>query len=447
MKMNSLTILSLFTAVFFPSFCLAQEARVEASTEKIDTLSGSFSDASAIFSSDGEEDYVKSTVFTLGYEGALSEHGMVKNRNSFRVEYAKFFWESFYFSLDTKLNAYWAKDYQANGRGKKIHFDTNTQAAFLQYSTPGGSTSIRAGMQRLIWGESEGGAITDIVSPRNGVDLFFIPLDESRISQFMVNADYFSSIGDWSAFFIPSPKMNKSPDRSSIYYVDPFDGQARVYHEPNKEHDYEYGMTWKKTLGRSDVTFMTARLMDNDYFYRGNGIDGAGALQVSRFKQRLSMFGTTFNYVTDRYLLKGEIALKSPKVFNDANMQVIRRDVVDSSIGLTYSLKQSDTIGFELVNSYVNNWDERIINTQRNMSSVVLNTYFESSDGLSSISWLTTYSWPHSSVLSSARMSHKWSDNLTLGFDIHLIVSPASNSSLYYWRDHSQIVFRGDYKF
>lgn len=447
MKINNLVILSLFTTVFFPSFCLALEEGVEVSTELFEPQQSSSSDNTDIFANDEGDDYVKSTVFTLGYEGALSKNGIVKNRNSFRVEFSKFFWDSFYFSLDTKLNAYWAKDYQADGHDRKIRFDTNTQAAFLQYSTSGGNTSIRAGMQRLIWGESEGGAITDIVSPRNGADLFFIPLDESRISQFMVNADYFSPMGDWSAFFIPSPEMNEYPDRYSIYYIDPFDGQARVHDVPNDGHEYEYGMMWKKTFGRSDISFMTARLMDNDYFYRASGVDSAGKLQVSRFQQRMSMFGTTFNYVTDNYLLKGEIALKSPRVFNDANMQVIKRDVIDSSIGLTYSLKQSDTIGFELVNSYVNNWNDNIINTQRNTSSVVLNTYFESSDGLSSINWLTTYSWPHSSLLSSARMSHKWSDNLTLGFDVHLIVSPASNSALYSYREQSQIVFRGDYKF
>ena len=106
---------------------------------------------------------------------------VVNNRSSIRLEYAKSIGTYFFVQLDTKINLYWADDHRAQADDADYLPEGNTKEAFLQSSF--GNTSIKAGYQVLIWGESELGAITDIVSPRDSSEFLFIPLEESRIGQ------------------------------------------------------------------------------------------------------------------------------------------------------------------------------------------------------------------------------------------------------------------------
>lgn len=418
--------------------------------QDIDLSNPEVSDPIGPFSKDEPNTASKAVRFTLGHEGSFrtrGEQGVVNNRSWFRIEYSKFFLNSFFVQIDSKLNGFWHNDHRAKAEGKRILFETNTQEAFLQYSGVGAQTSVKAGVQRLIWGESEAGAITDEVSPRNYSELFFIPLEESRIGQFMLNLDHFSANGDWSLFFVPEPKMNKYPLIGTAYYVDPFNGLADIRDEPYGKKRYEYGMRWKKTLGKSDISFMAASLMDNDYIFRMDGVTNAGRLLISRIRQRFALTGTTFNYTEGKFLVKGEMALKSTKGFNDAAFHIIEKDVIDSSLGVTYSLGQSDTTGLEFVNSHVNDWSDRIVSVRQNSNSFVLNTNLFFLSDMLSVNWLLIYSQPYTSYQSSIRTSYKWSDNTIFSLDAHFIAAPDENSSLRPYRDQSQIVLRAQYQF
>lgn len=385
--------------------------------------------------------------FTLGHEAsvrAAGERDIISNRSSLRLEYSRFFLDSFFVQFDSKLNGFWNNDHRARAHDRRA--EVHTQEAFLQYGASGGATSLKAGVQRLIWGESEGGAITDVVSPRNFREAFVIPLEEARVGQFMLNVDHFSTLGDWSFFYIPRPKFNKYPAKGTAYFIEPFDSNAEIRDEPpGKRH--EYGMRWKKTFGKSDISFMAASLLDNDYVYRADGIAGMDGMVISRTAQRFTMAGMTFNYAAGQFLVKGEVALKSPKAFNDARFQLVENDMVDSSLGVTYSMGQSNTVGVELVNSHVRNWSEQIVGPRRNTSSVVLNTNLFFLSETLSVNWLLIYNRPFTSYQSSIRTSYKWTDNLTFGVDIHAIDAPDRNSPLRPYRDMDQVAFKLHYAF
>jgi hypothetical protein len=192
---------------------------------------------------------------------------------------------------------------------------------------------------------------------------------------------------------------------------------------------------------------MAADLIDNDYAYRLDGTTGSDPLQISRLQQRFTMVGGAFNYAKGKYLFKGEIAYKSPKAFNDASYQIIERDVLDSALGLSYSLGQSNSIGFEFVNRYVQDWSREIVGTPRSTNSLVLNTnlFFLNEDLM--VNWLMIYEWPFTSYTSSLRTSYKWTDNLTTNVDIHVVDVPSARSPLYLFRDEDQIVLRLQYQF
>jgi hypothetical protein len=387
--------------------------------------------------------------FTTGQENSFrtqQDRGLVYNRSWFRIEFSKLFSDSFFVQFDSKLNAYWQSDHRAKAQNKDVVFESLTPEAFVQYSAPGGNTSIKVGWQRLIWGESQAGAITDEVSPRNYQELFFIPLEESRIGQLMLTLDHFSALGNGTFFFVPRPKFNEYPKPGTAYYYDPFNGLADIHDAPNRS-PYELGTRWKKTFGQSDISFMAASLMDNDYVYRLDGITKAGRWGVSRLQQRFDMAGVTFNYSKGKYLLTGEVAYKSPKDFNDINYQIVKDDVVATSLGVTYSLGRSNTIGLEVVNNHIRGWNERIIGVARDTTSLVLNAnLLFLSDNLS-VNWLTVYTQPFTSYQSSIRTSYKWSDNVTFSLDTHFLGVPNKISPLYPNRGQGQMAFRVQFQF
>lgn len=373
--------------------------------------------------------------------------GIVNNRSSFRVEYSNYFWDAFFVRLDSKENLFWNNDHRAKAEQETYLFENITPEAFVQYSGAGSSISVTAGLQKLIWGESEGGVITDVVSPRNFSELFFIPLEESRLGQFMLSTDYFSSYGDWTVFYVPRAKFNKMPEPGTAYYIDPFGGAAEVQDNISDGNRYEYGARWKKTFGRSDVSVMAANLIDNDYAFQRKGASDAGQPVIARVEQRLTMTGVAFNYVVGDFLFKGEMGLKSPKAFNNSDFSLIERDVIDSALGFTYSLGGSNSLGVEFVNSHIVDWSEEIESAPQDANSMVMDmTLYFLNDTLG-INWLNIYQRPFESLTSSLRTSYDWSDNLTFSFDVHVIDVDDARSELYPQRDQDQLFLGIQYKF
>ena len=64
--------------------------------------------------------------------------------------------------------------------------------------------------------------------------------------------------GQWTGFFVPRPSYNKYPDKKSEYDIPgAFDASEpeRRWDDPD---DYEYGIRWQHTFGKSDVLRSTA---------------------------------------------------------------------------------------------------------------------------------------------------------------------------------------------
>ncbi|MBU2510349.1 hypothetical protein KJ966_03390 [bacterium] len=386
--------------------------------------------------------------FTLRHEVSYKTEdpdGINNNRTSFRLEYSKFFLNNFFLQFDSKLSAFWSNDHRAEAENEEALFETSSKEAFLQASFS--DTSIKAGVQILIWGESDGGAITDVISPRDYSELFFISLEESRIGQPIVIIDQFSTIGDWSFFFIPDPGFNEYPEKGTAYYYDPFAGLAVYQDVTSDEELFEYGLRWKKTFGKSDVGIMAASLIDNDYAYRLDGYTNSGKLLFTKIKQRYTMAGITFNYATGNFLLKGEIGKKLPKAFNNGAYQIIEKDVVDTALGLEYSPGGDYTLSLEAVNNHVIDWNDDIQTVPEDSNSLVVvwSKSFFNED--LSVNWMTSYSEPYTSYMHSLRTSYNWNDNITLFFDAFYPDIKKEESNMWVYRDQKQLVFKLQFQF
>lgn len=386
--------------------------------------------------------------FTLKQEVAspMNKFDLTNNRTSFRVEYEKYFLENFYVHLDAIKTVFWDRDHRSKGRGVN-HFDESTiREAYLQFSK--GNTSVKLGNQIMIWGESDAGAITDVIAPRNLSELFFISLEESRISQFMLTVDQFTRVGDWSFFYVPDSQYNEYPEPGTAYYIDPFEGFAVTRGIDTKKS--EYGLRWKKTFGNSDIGVMAARLIDNDYALRQYGIDSDGRLLLTREAQRFDMVGFTFNYVTGALLFSGEVAKKSPRAFIDpSTLQIVNKNAVDTSFRMEYSLGNSGThsVSLEAVNKHIQDWDARISPTPRDTNSLVFgwtNSFFN--ENLTA-NLLSVYNDTYTSLQHSLFLTYKVNGRVSLSLDaFHLSVKDLRNE-LFRFRNGNNAIFRVLYQF
>jgi hypothetical protein len=364
---------------------------------------------------------------------------IMNNRSSLRLEYAKLFGDTFFVQVDTKVNVYWGDDHRS--REEDLRLETNTREAFLQMSF--GNTSFKLGRQILIWGESDGGAITDVISPRDYSELFFIPLEESRIGQPLLVIDQFTDIGDWSLFYIPEPEFNQYPAEGTGYYYDPLAGQAELLTDSYKQSKAEYGLRWKKTFGKSDVALMGANLLENDYVYRLDGFSlTSGKSLFTKTRQRFSMVGLAFNYARGNFLYKGEIAQKSDRSFNDASYQIIKKNVRDTAIGFEYTSGSSYTMSLEAVNSHVGDWEDTLQGTPENTDSIVFVWSKDFFNDDLSFSWMSSYSTPYESVFHSLRTSYKLNDNVTFEFDAFHPDIRSSGGAYWIYRDQKQLALR-----
>lgn len=361
---------------------------------------------------------------------------VVNNRSSVRLEYSKPLTSNLYLRLDTKLNLHWSNDHRAKAKDEDVFRELVTREAYLQSSF--GNTSFRLGYQILPWGVSEGGAITDEVSPRNSAEFFFISLEESRVGQPMLAMDHFGDSGQWTAFFVPRPGYNKYPDRGSEYDIPgAFDRNA-----PNDDWGnagtYEFGARWKRSFGKSDISLMAARLIDNDYLVR---------------QQRFQMYGLTANVAIDNVLLRAEVALKQPRAFfarppGSSDLSIVESDQFDSSFGFDYSPGgRALTYSAEVVWSRLLDWRNHIVGREQDEYSLVgsvSNRFFN--DDLT-LSWLSIYTKPYTSFQHRFLSSYLIDDNSTVYFELFYPDERDERSGAWPYRDQKQFVIRYQYQF
>jgi hypothetical protein len=428
-----------------------------------ETASQAFEEESVIFEEDAEDDtfdreaeqqteggkpsvlslLLSTARFTLKHETFYKitrPDGIKSNRTSLRLEYSRSIGPHFFVQLDTKQTLFWGDDHRAKAQEKKMTTENFTREAFCQASFA--DTSIKAGVQILIWGESEGGAITDVISPRDYSEAFFISLEASRIGQPMILIDQFTPLGDVSAFFIPDPEFNDYPEDNTAYHYDEFIDPVRYRDESSGTPDYEFGGRWKKTFGQSDVALMAASLIENDYIHRLNEIDTDGAMILTKKKERFTLAGLTFNHVRGNFLYKGEIGMKFPQHFNNADLQVEKTDVLDAAIGLEYSPGGAYTLGLELVNRHVMDWDSDLAGVHENATSVVLLWEKDFLNEIFSLSWLSIYTTPDEGYLHTLRTTYKWSDHLCLKFEAFYPHVSDPENTLWVYRDQKQVAMK-----
>lgn len=370
---------------------------------------------------------------------------LIKNRLAFRVEYSKFLFNNFFLQLDTKFFTFLEGDARSrpinffindNERRREVAFGSITRNAYMQYSF--GLTSIKVGIQTLAWGESDFAAVVDEINPFDFRDPLNLNIDELRLGQFMVALNVYSSIGNWSGFFVPDARFNLFPEEGTRFFVDPFAGRNVTIEDETIENNlFEYGIRWKKTFGKSDISVIATSLIDNNIVRRE--VDSALILESER---RFTTLGSSFNYAVGNLLIRGEAAIKFPRSYNDADLQLIERNAFDSTLSFEYAPNSTTTYGLEFVHNHVINWTDEIAGVPQNDYSLFLSYGKQFFKNNLSVNLISLVNWPYFTSFNLLSAGYKLNDNITLSLDTLVPITNDERSGFFQFREQQQLAFK-----
>lgn len=390
--------------------------------------------------------------FGLKYEMAYKvtkPDRIMNNRLSYRLEYSRSFFNHFSLQVDTKIFTFLKNDHRArnttfwfNEHAKEADFSFGgrTREAFVQASF--GKTSIRAGIQTIVWGESDFAIITNEISRMDYREPLSLSIDELRIGQPIITIDHYSQYGDWSAFFTPDPEFNEHPKEGTGYYYEPFNGNVEYQSETDDGSNFEFGLRWKKTFGKSDFSIMAASLINNEHALRMVNPE-----LITRSKHRFHMAGVTFNRAISNVLVKGEMAIKAGKAYNDASFQIVEKNAFDASLGVEYYMTNTFTVTMEAVNYHIMDWSNNIQGVPKNNYMLLLAMGKELMKNNLSVNLASMYNGPYATFFNVLTTSYNWNDRTTLHFDMLVPITNDSSSGLYIYRNQKQAVLKIQYQF
>lgn len=398
-------------------------------------------------SSPWELDLLRATRFSLKHEYGSrleSPKHVVSNRSSLRIEFSKLFNDHYFIQIDALANKYWKNDHITKANEKSYLIRTVTKEAYLQMSY--GESSLKIGKQILVWGEADGMAITDVISPRDYSEFYFIPLEESRLGQNLIVWDQYTKTGSYNLFFNPSPRLDKKPEKGSEYEVSSFDSST-VSIETKTVKGEEMGIRWKKTVGKLDIAIMVARLLSNQYSYTTNGTTADGRLQLVQEPYFYNLIGATFILASSNILWKGEVASKSNRAFNTSSYARIKKDVWDAYLGFEYSGGVSYTLGLDLFGRHISDWNDEILGTKQNEGTLGLNWNKTYCNEDLKLTFGGVYAWVYKDFMFSGQAEYIWNDNLKFEVQLFILESQNNESQQYIYRGQDRVTGKIVYQF
>ncbi len=232
------------------------------------------------------------------------------------------------FRFDGKLFIYGEED--EFRRSKSDHYE-QVREAYYQESWEDYGLTI--GKQVVIWGDIEGPAVTDVLSPRNGNALFFTTLEDARMGQLSALGTYYLNNGSVDLYLGFDARANKSISSFSSFGVS----------SPSvDEGGQEVGIRIRKSYSDWGGSIMIGNFYDNE----------AVVYNDSSTLEHFSMGGISINKGIHGWLLTAEIAYKK-------GLAAVQESVIGEYDRLDYGLSAAYRIGGQvnwILSFFSQNW-------------------------------------------------------------------------------------------
>ncbi|MDO9519223.1 MAG: hypothetical protein Q7L19_03295 [Pseudohongiella sp.] len=199
--------------------------------------------------------------------------GLENNRLGLNVRYQNPFASGWLLQGSAQIRAWLPGDYEYSAPGQygnpeRDDAEWRINELFVQRS--GSQHSFSFGRQTIVWGETVGNSVLDVINTTEYRDLSIIDIEDARLNQWLLIWDMFGDQGNWSSFVNLYPEFDPVPVTGSPLFprAAHVNGQPlRLgYHHRNKAL-FEAGTRWNRSFAGSDIAVMAARLYENPLRY------------------------------------------------------------------------------------------------------------------------------------------------------------------------------------
>lgn len=279
----------------------------------------------------------------------IPKSSMIENhRTGVNVRYQKPIAPGWLIQGSWQGRIYWKEDYEYEANNDSIEDEFRVNEIFVQRSTR--DQSLKLGRQTVVWGETVGNSVLDVINHNEFRDFTIIDIEDTRLNQWMLVWDFFDSNSSWSTFLNLYPEFNPRPIRGG-----PFDFDLGFEITPVERGDdplFELGTKWRKSYGASDISFMAAYLYENQLGYGSPVGDSVTAIAI---KNDFILLGFSANRAMGKLLLTADFALKKGVLIDGSTFvgagsfnipTDLKRDQIGLSVGFEYGITNHQTISF-----------------------------------------------------------------------------------------------------
>ena len=271
------------------------------------------------------------------------------NRLGVNIRYQNLFANGWLLQASGQSRIYWNEDYEYIANGDRIEEESRINEFFVQRSF--GAHSIKLGNQTVVWGETVGNSVLDVINIAEFRDFTIIDIEDARLNQPMLVWDYFSeNSGSFSTFLTLYPEFNPAPVRGSPLFFDP------GYHLPDFERNgdilFEVGSQWRYSIERSDFAVMAAYLIENQLRWEP---PRPGTRDSLAKKNDFVLLGFSANRAIGDMLLNFDLAYSHGILANSFSLPGttglsapvdLEKNQIGTSFGLEYSISNEQNVSF-----------------------------------------------------------------------------------------------------
>jgi hypothetical protein len=391
-----------------------------------------------------EKSFSNNFRFTLSYNfgwGTEDPEETIIDRTSIRSEFEKSLTDIFFIKFDGKGICYFENDHIAEA--EETSSETSTDIREFYISTVFEKLTFKIGKQIIVWGETDGDVVNDIVSPRNLTEFLFIDLEDARVGQYIISMDHFTSYGDFLYFVTFKPSIDKSPEEGTRYYREI--GITTVDDKTNFS-DREYGFRWKRTFGKFDIAFMTASVFQNS-----SVLEHISGSTYEKIYSDYEFFGFSASYTKGRFLFKMDNSFKNDFPLQGQNVSgefvEEQRDIIDSAIAVEYDSNGKFVMNLELTNRYITDYSTDLYGVEKNNTGLY---YLISSNFLNetlAIQYAIYFIFKEESFLHKVAMDYSLTDDIKLILNYTIIDTNDENSTFASYKNEDRAGFKIKYFF
>ena len=310
------------------------------------------------------------------------EADLETNRLGANIRYQNAFAPGWLLQASGQIRSYWKDDYEYEAGGDKIDTEYRVNELFLQRSL--GQHSLKFGRQTVVWGETVGNSVLDVINTTEFRDFNIIDIEDARLNQTMLVWDYFGENSNFSSFVNLYPEFNPAAVRGSPFFFEP---QFNLTdYDRDSSMLFEAGTQWRRSFEGSDISFMAAYLYENQLRYEDPAnLIGDAVAETNDF----FLLGFSANRAIGKLLLNFDLAYSHdvladsfsfPGTASLANPVNLKKDQIGTSMGFEYAISNEQSVSLGIQAQMLLDEDEGLLPGQSLINDGVFG------------SWLVRYS-------------------------------------------------------